>query len=144
MPLTLQSLAVLGLGVVLGPAAAVAAVLAWIVEGAIGLPVFAAGGGPAILAGPTGGYILGFLPAAVIAGVAARRSWLAKPGMAIFAFLAADAALFAAGVAWLAVLFGWRTAIAGGLTPFLLGEALKIGIATLGVTLASSHRPRRS
>jgi len=131
VPLTLQSLVALGLGAALGPVAAASAICAWIVAGLVGLPVFAAGAGPAVLLGPTGGYILGFLPAVMIAGFAARRGWFAAAWTAALAFAAADVVLFAAGVAWLAVLVGWRKAIADGLTPFLLGEAIKIGLATV-------------
>ena len=144
VPLTLQTLAVLGLGGAFGPVPAVAAVLAWIVEGLAGLPVFAAGAGPAVLIGPTAGYILGYLPAAFIAGLVARRGWRGAPLKAAATFVLADAVLFVAGVAWLATLVGWDRAIAGGLTPFLLGEALKIGLATAGAALLSGRRASRS
>jgi biotin transport system substrate-specific component len=142
VPLTLQTLAVLGLGAALGSFAAAAAVLAWIIEGVAGLPVFAAGTGPAMLLGPTAGYILGFLPAALIAGLVARRGRRVAPLKALTAFLAADAIVFAAGVAWLATFVGWDRAIAGGLTPFLLGEALKIGLLTAGTALLGRSAPR--
>ena len=142
VPLTLQSLVALCLGAALGPVAAAASVGIWIAAGVVGLPVFAAGAGPAVLWGPTGGFILGFLPAAMIAGFAARRGWFATVWMAALAFVVADAVLFAAGVAWLAALIGFRNAIAGGLTPFLVGEAIKIGLATTGATLLSGRRSR--
>ncbi len=130
VPITLQTLAVLALGVALGPRLAAAAVLTYLVEGLAGLPVFAQGAGTAVLAGPTGGYIVGFLPAAVAAGWAARQGWLRQPISAFVAFLAADAIVFVCGVAWLATLVGGERAIAGGLVPFLLGEALKIALLT--------------
>lgn len=144
VPMTLQTLAALGLGATLGPVPAALAVLAWIVEGVAGLPVFAAGAGPAVLVGPTGGYILGFLPAALVAGLAARRGWSGAPLKPAAAFVTADAIVFAAGVAWLATLVGWNKAVAGGLTPFLLGEALKVGLATAGVVLLRAPRGPRA
>ena len=144
VPLTLQTLAVLGLGAAFGPVVGAAAVLAWITEGLAGLPVFAAGAGPAVLLGPTGGYIVGFLPAAALAGFAARRGWLGTPVRAALSFLAADAVLFAVGVAWLAVLVGWDRAIAGGFTPFLLGEALKVGLLTASAALLHGRRAPRA
>jgi biotin transport system substrate-specific component len=135
VPLTLQTLAMLGLGAALGPAVGGAAILAWILDGLAGLPVFAAGAGPAVLLGPTGGYVVGFLPAVMLAGLAARRGWLARPITAVLAFVAADAVVFAFGVGWLATLVGFDRAIAGGFTPFLLGEILKIGLAAAGTVL---------
>ena len=120
--------------------AAAGAVLAWIVEGVIGLPVFAAGAGAGVLLGPTGGYILGYLPAALLAGLAARRNWHGAPLKIVAAFLAAEVVLFACGVGWLAHLVGWQRAVAGGLTPFLLGEALKMSLATAGALALSRRR----
>ncbi|MCW6508300.1 biotin transporter BioY [Lichenifustis flavocetrariae] len=130
VPITLQTLAVLGLGAMLGPAVAVGTLMAYLLEGLCGLPVFAHGSGFAVLAGPTGGYLLGYVPAAFAAGLAARRGWLAKPLSAFTAFLLADAVIFVLGVGWLAALFGWEKAVAVGFTPFLIGEALKLALLT--------------
>ena len=140
VPLTLQTFAVLGLGAAFGPAVGAAAVLAWICQGLAGLPVFAAGAGPAVLLGPTGGYILGFVPAAMLAGLAARRGWLGTPVKSALSFLAADAVLFAVGVAWLAVLVGPERAVAGGLVPFVLGEVLKVSLLTAGAQVLTRRR----
>ena len=140
VPMTMQSLAVLMVGVALGPRLAMATLLAYLAEGASGLPVFAgAAAGPAVLAGPTAGYLFGFVPAAGAAG------WLAANGLGRGLRLAATllvghAILFAPGVAWLAAGIGWRAAAAVGLTPFLVGTLVKTG---LGVALAEAVRPRR-
>lgn len=139
VPLTLQSLALLGIGAAFGPLAAAGAVLAWIVEGVIGLPVFAGGVGAGVLLGPTGGYIEGCLPAALLAGLAARPAWRGAALKTVAAFFMAEIVLFACGVSWLAHLIGVDRAVAGGLTPFLLGEALKIGLVTAGA-LALARR----
>ena len=129
VPMTMQTLVVLAIGAYAGPAVAAAAVLAYLIEGLAGLPVFTKLGGVAVLLGPTGGYLIGFLPAAVLAGLAARRGWLASIAGAIATFVVADAVLFAFGVGWLAVGTGLSKAIAVGLFPFLAGEALKIALA---------------
>ena len=73
VPMTLQTLAVFLIAATYGRNLAVATVIAYLVEGAIGLPVFATGGGLAYMAGPTGGYLAGFVVAAAIVGHAADR-----------------------------------------------------------------------
>jgi biotin transport system substrate-specific component len=126
VPATLQSLAVLLLGAIGGARAGVAAVALYLVEGALGLPVFANGtGGPAVLAGPTAGYLLGFLPAAWIAGQAAGRGLAAQAAL----LLAAHLALFLPGVAWLATVIGLEKAWMAGFVLFLPGTLVKTGLA---------------
>jgi biotin transport system substrate-specific component len=139
VPLTLQTLAVLLLGVFAGPQLAAAAVLAYAAEGVAGLPVFAHGAGLATLAGPTGGYIVGFLPAAIVAGFAARARRLP---LTLAGLLLADALIFAFGLAGLTLLVGWDKAVAVGLTPFLAGEALKIALATAATRLRPTKARR--
>ncbi len=134
VPLTLQTLAVLLIGAALGPRLGALAVLAYLAEGAAGLPVFAAGAGPGVLAGPTGGYLAGYVAAAALAGAAGRGGWLGTVPRALAAFCAADALVFAFGLARLAALFGPDRAVAAGLSPFLLSEALKIALAVALVT----------
>lgn len=129
VPMTLQTLVVLVIGAVAGPWLAVATVVAYIAEGLAGLPVFTRVGGIDVLLGPTGGYIVGFIAAAALAGLAARRGWLRSLSGAAGSFVLADAVLFAFGVAWLAVGIGWDKALAAGLVPFFAGEALKIALA---------------
>ena len=134
VPMTLQTLAVMIVGAVCGPRHAFAVMIAYLIEGLAGLPVFAAGAGPAVLFGPTGGYLVGMVVAAVLTGIACRRGWLATPLTALTAFLAADAAIFAFGLARLAGPLGLDRALDVGLRPFLLGEALKLALATTLVT----------
>ena len=129
VPMTMQTFVVLMLGATLGARLAGATVLAYLVEGAAGLPFFASGGGLAQLAGPTGGYLVGFLVAAVLVG------WLADKGYGrtiittLVAFLAGEVAIFALGVGWLSTFTGAGKAVALGVTPFLLAEALKVALA---------------
>lgn len=125
VPATLQSLAVLLLGALGGSRLGAASVALYLAEGAIGLPVFAnATGGIGVLAGPTAGYLLGFLPAAWIAGLAGR-GW-ARQALVL---TAAHLALFAPGVAWLAGFVGWERAAMAGFMLFLPGTVVKTALA---------------
>ena len=131
VPMTLQTLAVLMIGATFGARMAGATLLAYLAEGAVGLPVFASGAGLAYMAGPTGGYLLGFLLAAVFVGLAADRGWL-RGGVPVAAVMfAAMALIYLPGVAWLAALIGAEKAVAGGLVPFLPAEAFKLALAVL-------------
>ena len=131
VPMTLQTLAVLMIGATLGARMAGATLLAYLAEGAVGLPVFASGAGLAYMAGPTGGYLLGFLLAAVFVGLAADRGWL-RGGVPVAAVMfAAMALIYLPGAAWLAALIGAEKAVAGGLVPFLPAEAFKLALAVL-------------
>lgn len=131
VPMTLQTLAVLALGALFGARLAGATVLAYLIEGAAGLPVFAAGGGLGYLAGPTGGYLFGFLLAAGFAGWASDRGLTRGAAPALGVFLVAEALIFGPGVLWLAGFTGAEKALAAGLVPFLPGEALKLALAAL-------------
>lgn len=139
VPVTLQDLAAIGLGGVLGPVAGTGAVLLYLAFGAAGLPVFAAGGGPAYLLGPTGGYLLAFPLAAWLAGR------LAGTGVArhALAALAGLAVIHAGGVSWLALQTGSaEAAVRLGSLPFLATGAVKVVLASaLIAVLRSRLRP---
>jgi biotin transport system substrate-specific component len=142
VPMTLQTLAVLLLGVVHGPRMAVATVVAYLALGAAGAPVFAAGGGLAYLVGPTGGFLFGLPVAAFVVGTLfARRASPSLVG-AFGVLFVGDAIIFGCGLAWLAHLFGAGKAIALGLEPFAAAELLKLA---LGATLIrAAPRMRRA
>ncbi|MDZ7810226.1 MAG: biotin transporter BioY [Arhodomonas sp.] len=144
VPLNMQTFVVLALGLVYGPVLGAATVLAYLGEGLMGLPVFAHGGGPAYLAGPTGGYLIGFVVAAWVAGQLAVRGWVRNPVTAIAAAFIANLVVYSFGVSWLAVVLGdLQKAIAVGVLPFLLGAALKIaGAGLLGYAFARTGRGR--
>ena len=131
VPMTMQPFAVLVLGMLCGARLAAATVALYLAEGAVGLPVFAAGGGIAYLAGPTAGYLFGFLAAATLMGHLAQRGWDRKIGSTIVAMTLGVAVIYLFGVSWLAYLLGLEKAIAVGLLPFLLGDATKIVVAAL-------------
>lgn len=143
VPMTLQTLAILAIGLSFGARLGVATVLAYLAEGAAGLPVFANGGaGLAYMAGPTAGFLLGFVAMVFIAGLAARRGVLIMAG----ASLVAAASIYLPGLAWPAgiasltgVEAGWAGLSfdkiwAGFAANFLLGDAVKAVLAALMVS----------
>lgn len=142
--MSMQTFAVLVIGAAYGWRLAGATVALYLAQGAIGLPVFGLGGGLAYMAGPTGGYLIGFLPAAMIVGFLAERGFDRRWPTALVMFLIGDAIIFAFGVAWLSSLIGFEKAIAGGLLPFLPAEALKIALAMAVLPLAWKAVGRRS
>ncbi|NJS14807.1 MAG: biotin transporter BioY, partial [Sphingopyxis sp.] len=86
--------------------------------------------GLAYMAGPTGGYLAGYLVAAIIVGLAVEKGWGRNPFKLFGAMVAADAVIFALGAAWLGTVVGWdKPVMAWGVTPFLLGDAVKIALA---------------
>lgn len=125
VPIATQSLFVLLLSVLLGPKRGAAAVLLFLCQGAAGLPVFAGGAaGLAKLAGPTGGYLIGYMAAAYITGALAERKRTLLN--ASIAMTAGSAAIYLLGASYLATFVGLQKALLLGVVPFLLGDALKI------------------
>jgi biotin transport system substrate-specific component len=82
------------------------------------------------MAGPTGGYLAGFLLAAVAVGWLAEHGWDRSVPRTLAAMLIGTGIIFGCGIAWLGTLIGLPQAISAGLVPFLLGEAVKIALAT--------------
>ena len=133
VPITLQTLAVLLVGAALGWRRGALAVLAYLAAGAAGLPVFSGGGaGLATLLGPTGGYLAGFVLAAALVGWLSERLALDRtPWGTALAMLAGNLAIYALGLPWLAQVTGLHghALFGAGLTPFLLGDLLKLLLA---------------
>lgn len=146
VPITGQTLVVLLLGFALGPRLAGATTLTYLAEGAMGLPVFAGFvGGPAALAGPTAGYLWGFVLAAVLTGVLAERGWHHRVATVVAGMVLGNLVIYALGAGWLARLTDPATAWNAGVVPFLVGDAVKIAIAAalLPVVAARVHGDRR-
>jgi biotin transport system substrate-specific component len=133
VPMTMQSFAVIALAMAFGWRLGVFTVLAYLAEGAAGMQVFAAGSGPAYLAGPTGGYLAGFVASAFACGRLAERGWGRDPWRGAAAMAIGHALIFLLGWAWLAVLVGPAKAYAAGVEPFYAATLAKtlLGLVTL-------------
>ena len=133
VPITLQTLGVLLAGAMLGSRRGAAALILYLAEGAVGLPVFAGGAsGVAYVLGPTGGYLVGFVVAAGVVGWLAERGWDRRPAWTALAMVLGNLLIYAFGVSWLAVLLGGlRSALVQGALVFVVGDLIKIAVATL-------------
>ena len=132
VPVTGQTFAVLMIGSLLGARRGCLAVLAYIIEGAAGLPVFAVGAGPAVLIGPTGGYLFGFIPAVYITGRLAEMGWDRRIGTTVLAMVLGNLAIYTFGMFWLCCLTGFSTMVLTlGLYPFIVGDLAKIILAAI-------------
>jgi len=138
VPITGQTFAVLMVGALFGARRGGLSVATYIIEGVAGLPVFASGAsGFMWLLGPTGGYLLGFLPACCITGLLAERGWDRKVGTTIIAMVLGNIAIYVLGVSWLCCLAQsgrlqiGNSILAVGLYPFIIGDLLKIAVASV-------------
>lgn len=131
VPVTGQTLVVLMIGMTYGPRLGGVTVAAYLFEGVVGFPVFAGGAaGVAVLFGPTGGYLFGFLIAAVAMGYLANSRGMGRSILTtIVAMLIGNVVIYLFGVGWLASFVGWSKAMTVGVLPFLYGDALKVIIA---------------
>ncbi|MBT8371285.1 MAG: biotin transporter BioY [Desulfobacterales bacterium] len=128
VPIVLQNMFVFLAGLLLGSRWGLASVAVYLLAGAAGLPVFAGGmGGIGRIVGPTGGYLIGYLPAVFIIGAISRQG-AERVGYDIVAMICGTMVLYAFGVSWLKTLTGmtWSKTLAAGMYPFLVGDALKI------------------
>jgi len=137
VPITGQTFAVLLIGMVLGPKRGALSLLLYLFEGGVGLPFFAGGrGGGAVIAGPTGGYLFGFIAAAWVVGNLAQRGMDRNLVTAFLSFLLGSAVIYLFGVLWLSAFVGIPQAIQAGMMPFLLGDLIKAILAGAALPLA--------
>lgn len=130
VPVTGQTFAVVLVGALLGSKRGALAMLAYAMEGAAGLPVFAQGRfGMPVLLGPTGGYIFGFIIAAFVVGLLAERGWDRKLVPSALAMTIGTAFIFLFGCTWLARFVGAEQVLAFGFMPFVPGAVFKIVLA---------------
>lgn len=132
VPITGQTLIVLLAGAALGCRRGAASQIAYLAEGAVGLPVFAGGtGGALALIGPTGGYLIGFVAAAAVVGWLIERGSSRHALASVATMLVGSAVVYVFGVAWLSHLIpgGTSVALAQGVFPFIPGDVLKSLIA---------------
>ena len=132
VPITGQTFGVLLIAMALGRVRGAGVVLAYLAEGAAGLPVFAGGtAGIPILFGPTGGYLIGFLIAAYVVGWLADIGLSHKYHLSFAAMIVGTAIIFACGLAWLTFFVPSDMLLMAGLYPFLPGAAIKIAVAAV-------------
>lgn len=136
VPVTMQTFAVLTVGAVCGFRLGGLTLLAYLALGALGLSVFTGEGtGLAYLAGPTGGYLMGFLVAAALVGWLAERGWSRSVSGMVGALALGNVVIYAFGLPWMAYLFaaerGWDFVLQWGLTNFLPGDLLKLALAAV-------------
>lgn len=137
VPVTGQTFAVLLVGAALGARLGVASAALYVVEGVMGLPVFAGGNaGFGELAGPNGGYLIGFVVAAAAVGALAQRGWDRRFPTAVAAMLAGEVAIYAFGLLWLARFPLPVPLLDAGLIPFVAGDAFKLALAALALPAA--------
>ena len=140
VPMTMQTYVILVIAMAYGTRLGVATVSAYLLAGALGLPVFAGtpekGIGVAYMFGPTGGYLLGFLLATYVMGKLGQRGWDRSLTLSFAAMTLGHVLILACGVAWLAALFGWERAMAVGLVPFIVATILKTVLAGLTLPIA--------
>ena len=133
VPITAQTFAVLILGALLGSRRGGLTMLVYLAEGALGLPVFAAGIGIPVLIGPTGGFVVGFVFAALLVGKLAELGWDRHVLTTIAAMVLGDVVLLSFGFAWLTLLTNIRTAFLAGVYPFIIGDILKVALAAVAL-----------
>jgi biotin transport system substrate-specific component len=131
VPLTMQPLAVLLVGAVLGAQRGMAAAMLYLLEGLSGMPVFAQGhAGPLWLIGPTAGFLYSYPFAAFLAG------WLSQRGWAVGGMFAGLGVIYLGGWSWLAMLTDPKAAFALGVAPFVLADLIKIAFGAALLPLA--------
>lgn len=134
VPVTAQTLAVLLVGAALGARLGALTVAVYVIEGLVGLPVYAGGtAGLARLAGPTGGYLIGFIAAAAFVGWAAERGWTRTIGTTVSAMLIGEAIIYSFGLAWLSRFPLPVGPLDAGLLPFIPGDAYKLALAVIAL-----------
>lgn len=134
VPVTGQTLGVLLAGALLGSKRGAAAVLTYLLQGVVGLPVFAGGtSGLAKVVGPTGGYLIGFVAAAFVVGWLSEKGWDRRFVTMIFSMLIGNGIIYASGLPWLAIYVGWGAVIKLGLAPFVVGDILKVVLAAIAL-----------
>ena len=131
VPMTMQTFIVFIIGMSYGWKLALSTLIAYLIEGAVGLPVFAKGGGLLYLIGPTAGYLYGMAIAAGVIGFLAERGYNDSYIKSLISLIIGTVIIFVLGVGYLGSVIGYDKALAGGLYPFIPSEFFKIGLAVI-------------
>ncbi len=134
--INMGTFAVLSIGAAYGPRLGLATILGYMLLGALGMDIFQSStadlNGIAYMTGSTGGYLVGYVLATLALGLLARRGWDRSVLWMAGAMAIGTALIYVPGLAWLGQLYGWdQPILAWGLTPFLIGDALKLALAAL-------------
>lgn len=136
VPITMGTFAVLTIGAAYGARLGLVTILGYMIIGALGFDVFAGSSaetfGFAYMMGGTGGYLVGYVLATVAIGALARRGWDRSVLWTALAMLIGTVLIYVPGLLWLGMLYGWdKPILAWGLTPFLIGDAIKLVLAAM-------------
>ncbi len=136
VPITMGTFAVLTLGAAYGPALGFVTIIGYMIVGLLGFNVFAGSSaenyGLAYMMGGTGGYLVGYVLATLALGALARRGWDRSFVCMALAMLIGNVLIYVPGLLWLGALYGWdKPILQWGLTPFLVGDAIKLALAAL-------------
>ena len=129
VPMTMQTFVVVLIGMLYGWKLGVFTVALYLFEGAIGLPVFASGGGIAYLTGPTAGYLYGMLFASVVISYLANLGFSKTYFKSLISLTIGSIIIFAIGIIYLGSIIGYQKAVAVGLLPFIPSELFKVALA---------------
>ncbi|SMX50381.1 biotin transporter BioY [Maliponia aquimaris] len=141
VPITMGTFAVLTIGAAYGARLGLVTILGYMIVGALGYDVFAGSSAEKVgleyMMGGTGGYLVGYVAATVALGLLARAGWDRTAPKIAGALLIGNALIYVPGLIWLGMLYGWdKPILAWGLTPFLLGDAIKLALAAVLLPLA--------
>ncbi|WP_170770450.1 biotin transporter BioY [Ruegeria lacuscaerulensis] len=136
VPITMGTFAVLTIGTAYGARLGLVTMLGYLLIGALGFDVFAGSSaekfGLTYMMGGTGGYLVGYVLATLALGALAARGWDRSVGKLALALVLANVLIYVPGLLWLGQLYGWdQPILAWGLTPFLVGDAIKLALAAL-------------
>lgn len=136
VPITMGTFAVLTMGAAYGARLGLVTILGYMIVGAIGFDVFAGSSaekfGLTYMMGGTGGYLVGYVLAVLALGALAQRGWDRSVPKMAGAMLIGNALIYVPGLIWLGMLYGWdKPILQWGLTPFLIGDAIKLALAAL-------------
>ena len=146
VPVTGQTLGALLLGSAYGASLGFTTVASYLIIGFLGAPVFASGAhGLTRITGATGGYLVGMLLASLITGYLAGRKWDQKVATVVPTMILGDLVIFSAGLFWLhhSIHATWATTFKLGFTPFILGEVIKVAIASTAMPTLWRFVPKR-
>ena len=142
VPITGQTFAVILWGLLFGSRQGALASAAYLMAGAVGLPVFAGFTSLTALWGPTAGFLLGFVPAAWVAGWLKESGWTNTILSTFAAAVLSSLPIFIMGIPVLASFVGWSNIMTMGVYPFILGDVIKSILATMTVVVVNNRRRR--